>query len=115
MFNEILVYPQLKSSLKQASIRKKLGFSIFLVVVIIIMIILFHFIISLFIYESKIEILTSEINNKEFSNIFYQVSVKVVLYNPGRPQGTTVWVEITDQPTDVSFSKTQYVNLGFRE
>ena len=116
MVSKAPVSPKRISSLKQASMRKRLVLSILLVVVIIVIVILSHVFISLLIYESEIEITASRLqSNNEHSTNYTQVSVDVTLYNPGRPRGTTVWVEITDQPTNVMFSKTQYVQLEFRE
>jgi hypothetical protein len=103
-------------SLKQLSMRKRLVLSIFLVVIIIVIVISSQLLISLFIYESEVEIISSGLqSNTEYSTDYTQVSVNVTLYNPGRPRGTIVWVEITDQPTNVSFSKTQYVQIEYRE
>lgn len=67
-------------------------------------------------YELEIDIISSRLQcNNEYSTDYKQVSVNVTLYNPGRPRGTTVWVEITDQPTNVSFSKTRYAQIENRE
>ena len=116
MVNETPVSPKRKSSFRYTSIRKRLGFSIFLVVVIIVIIVLSQLFISLLIYDKEIEIITSKLqSNNEYSINYLQVSVDIILYNPGRLRGTTVWVEITNQPSGVSFSKTQYVQLDFRE
>ena len=96
--------------------RKRLGLSIFLVVVIIIVIILSHFFISLFVYESDVEIISSSLQiYTEDSSGYIQVFVYMSLYNPGRPRGTTVWVKISDEPTNVSFLKTRYAQIDFRE
>jgi hypothetical protein len=116
MVGKAFVSPKRLSSLKQASLRKRLVLSIFLVVVIIVILILSQLFISLLIYESEIEIISSELQrNNEYSTDYKKVSVDVTLYNPGRRRGTTVWVEITDQPTNVSFSKTQYFQIEYRE
>ena len=116
MVGKAPVSPKRTSSLKQASMRKRLSLSIFLVIVIVIFAILSHVFINLLIYESEIEITTSRLkSNNEHSTDYRYVSVDVTLYNPSRPRGTTVWVEITDQPTTVSFSKTQYIPLEYRE
>jgi hypothetical protein len=103
-------------SFKQLSMRKRLVLSIFLVVIMIVIVILSQLLISLLIYESEVEIISSGLqSNPEYSTDYVQVSVNATLYNSGRPRGTTVWVEITDQPTNVSFSKTQYVQIEYRE
>lgn len=39
----------------------------------------------------------------------------VSLYNPGWNRRITVWAEITCQLTQTSYSKGQYVHMGFRE
>ena len=116
MINEAPVSPSRKFSLKQASMRKRLGLSFFLVVVIIIVIVLSHFFISIFVYESEVEITSSSLQiHTEDSSDYTQIFVDVTLFNPGHPRGTTLWVEITDKSTNVSFSKTQYVQIDFRE
>ncbi len=104
------------SLIKQPSIRKRLVLSIFLVFILIVIVILSQLFISLLIYESEIEIVSSSLqSNNEYSTDYRQVSVDVTLYDPGRPRGTIVWVEIIHRQTNVSFSKTQYVELEYKE
>ena len=50
-----------------------------------------------------------------FSGNYKWVAVDVKLQNPGWEQKITVWVEITCQLTQTSYSKGQYINLGFKE
>ena len=114
MNNDTTASPKPKSPLKQASMRKRPGLLILLVAVLITSLILSHLFISLLISGSEIEITASKLqSDKEYSTDYTQVTVDLILYNPGRQRGTTVWVEITDQPTNVSFSKTQYVFVQF--
>lgn len=116
MIGKAIVSPKRMSSLKRASLRKRLVLSIFLVVAIVVIVILSQLFISLLICESEVEIISSRLqSNDEYSDDYIQVLVNVTLYNPGRPRGTTIWVEITEQPTNVSFSKTQYVQIEYRE
>ena len=66
--------------------------------------------------EAEVEIATSRLRSGYglLSN-YRWVAVDVSLYNPGWSRRITVWAEITYQPTQVSYSKGQYVHIGFKE
>ena len=49
------------------------------------------------------------------SSNYRWVAVDVSLYNPGWSRRITVWAEITCQLTQVSYSKGQYIHIGFKE
>lgn len=66
--------------------------------------------------QSEVEITTSTLRSgTELAGDHTWVAVDAGLYNPGRSRRITVWAEITYQPTQVSYSKGQYVQIGFKE
>jgi len=97
--------------------RRPIGLYIFVVVLVITSIMILSLVsISLFAAEAEVEITASTVRSSSGPSANYiQVSVDVTLYNPGRRRRTTVWAEITNQPTNVSFSKTQSVQLGYSQ
>jgi len=66
--------------------------------------------------EAEVEINTSTLRSGGgILSSHKWVAVDVSLYNPGWSRRITVWAEITYQPTQVSYSKGQYVHIGFKE
>ena len=105
-----------KSSHKQIPKKRRIGLFIFAVLILALIIILSHVFISLLILEAEVDITGSTLqSNDEPATDYRQVSVDVYLYNPGGPRRTTVWVEITNQVTNVSFSKTESVQIEYKQ
>jgi hypothetical protein len=79
-------------------------------------IVLTLFFAAFFTSEANVEITNSTLRSESgLLNDYRWVAVDVSLYNPGRSRRITVWAEITCQPTHVSYSKGQYVHIGYRE
>jgi len=79
-------------------------------------IVLALFFAGFFTSEANVEITTSTLRSGSgLSSNYRWVAVDVSLYNPGWSRRITVWAEITCQLTQVSYSKGQYVHIGFRE
>jgi hypothetical protein len=105
-----------KTSSKKIPKKKRIGLFIFSVLILIITIFLSHLFISILILRTQIDITKSTIqSNEELGINFRGVSVDVYLYNPGGTRMITVWVEITHQATNVSFSKTELVQLEYKQ
>ena len=78
--------------------------------------VLSQILISFLILESDIQINSSNLRkDQDNSSEYLQVFVDVSLFNPGRSRGTTIWVEIFHEPSNVSFSKTKYIQLDYKE
>jgi hypothetical protein len=87
-----------------------------LVFLIVTVVVFFHLLISFLVLDSNIQVSSSSLlKDSDSSGDFLQVFVDVILFNPGRGRGVTVWVEITHEPSSVSFSKTEYVQFDFKE
>lgn len=115
MESAALPFPKRAVTSKQAP-RRRFVLYIFVVLIIASIMILSLVSIGLFAPEAEVEITSSSVRSSSGPSANYiRVSVDVTLYNPGRRRRTTVWAEITDQPTNVSFSKTQSVEIGYRE
>jgi len=108
---------KLKISLKQIPKNKRrIGLFILAILVMVSFIILFHLLMSLLILKSEVDITGSMLqSNDELATNYRCVSVEVYLYNPGGPRRTTVWVEITNQATNVSFSKAESVQIEYKK
>ena len=107
---------KLNISLKQIPKNKRrIGLFIFAILVIVSFIILFHLLMSLLILKSDVDITGSMLQSNELATNYRCVSVDVFLYNPGGPRITTVWVEITNQTTNVSFSKAELVQIEYKK
>ena len=107
---------KLNISLKQIPKNKRrIGLFIFAILVIVSFIILFHLLMSLLILKSDVDITGSMLQSNELATNYRCVSVDVFLYNPGGPRITTVWVEITNQATNVSFSKAESVQIEYKK
>ena len=66
--------------------------------------------------DANVEITTSTLRSGSgLLGNYTWVAVDVSLYNPGWSRRITVWAEITCQLTQVSYSKGQYVHIGFKE
>ena len=69
-----------------------------------------------FVLWANVEITTSKLRSDSgLINHYRLVEVDVSLYNPGWSRRITVWAEITCQLTQVSYSKGQYIHIGFKE
>jgi hypothetical protein len=74
------------------------------------------FFFGFFNYAGSVEITRSTLRSSSgLSGNYRWVAVDVSLQNPGWSRRITVWVEITCQLTHVSYSKGQYLHMGFRE
>jgi hypothetical protein len=74
------------------------------------------FLTGFFTPQAEVEITTSTLRSGSgLLNSHKWVAVDVSLYNPGWSRRITVWTEVTYQPTQVSYSKGQYVQIGFKE
>jgi hypothetical protein len=95
--------------------RRRIRLHLSVVITIASIIVLALFFAVFLISKANVEITTSTLRMESgFSSNYRQVAVDVSLYNPGWSRRLTVWVEITSQLTQVSYSKGQYVNIGFR-
>lgn len=117
MSGEAPVSPKYASTSQRGlSKRSRLYFgSVVTSIIIVSTIILVLFFTGFFAQEAEVEITKSSLRSGERAINHRWVSVDVSLFNPGRSRRVTVWAEITDQPTQVSYSKAQSVSTGFRE
>ena len=105
-----------KSSLKQIPSKRRIGLFIFAVLILALIVFLSHLFISLIIFKAEVDIVGSTLHsNNESATDYRWVSVDVYLYNPGGGRRTTVWVEITNQATNVSFSKTESIQIEYKQ
>ena len=103
-------------SQKQIPKKRRIGLLIFAVLILVLIIILSQVFLSILILETEVEFTSSLFqSNDESLTDYRKVSVDVYLYNPGGPRRTTVWVEITNQATNVSFSKTESVQIDYKQ
>jgi hypothetical protein len=116
MRHETLV-SQEQSSASQPVPRKNIKPHMAAVITVVTLIIaLSLFFISFFNLDGSVEITTSTLRSGSgLSGNYRWVAVDVSLQNPGWSRRITVWVEITCQLTHVSYSKGQYLHIGFRE
>lgn len=116
MERKVLPSPKRKAISKQAQ-GKRFRLYILVAVFMVTSITIFSLLsIGFFASETEVEIKASTVHGSNGLQTNYRhVSVDVNLYNPGLRRGTTVWAEITNQPTNVSFSKTQSVQIGYRQ
>lgn len=96
--------------------KKRIGLLLVAVLILVSIIFLSHVFISLLILKEEVNIIGSrlQIDDNSIPN-YILVSVDAYLYNPGGSKRTTVWVEITNKVTNVSFSKTESVQLGYKQ
>lgn len=116
MRREILVF-QKQSYAFQPIPRKSIKPHVAAVIsVITLAIALSLFFIDFFNLDESVEITSSTLrSDRGLSGNYRWVAVDVSLQNPGWSRRITVWVEITCQLTRVSYSKGQYLHIGFRE
>jgi hypothetical protein len=117
MRSEAPVSPRHSSTSQPVPSRRRTRvYFVAVVVLIALAMILALFFAGFFTLEAEVEIITSTLRRGDglLSNYIW-VAIDVSLYNPGWNRRTVVWAEITDQPTQISFSKTQSVHIGFRE
>lgn len=117
MRSEAPVSPMYTSTSQPVPRRRRIR--LYFVVVVIVLVstmILTLFFTVFFTPEAEVEITTSTLRSGEglLSNYIW-VAIDVSLYNPSWSRRITVWAEITNQPTQVSYSKAQYVHIGFKE
>ena len=106
----------LEMSQKQIPKKRQIGLLIIAVLLLALIIIISQIFLSILILETEVEFTNSLLqSNNESSTEYRKVSVDVYLYNPGGPRRTTVWVEITNQVTNVSFSKTESVQIDYKQ
>jgi len=106
---------QAKSYLKEIPKKRRVGLFIFVVLILVSIIVISHVFVSLLIFKAEVDITRSTLQGNEDPKTNYRwVSVDVYLYNPGGRRRTTVWVEITNQATNVSFSKTESVQIEYK-
>lgn len=117
MGSKVSPSPKCKAISKQAQGRRRFGPYIYVAVFMVTSITIFSLLsIGFFAPETEVEIKASIVHSSNgLQTDFRHVSVDVNLYNPGRRRRTTVWVEITNQPTNMSFSKTQSMQIGYRQ
>ena len=116
MRREILVSRK-QSSASQPVPRKSIKPYVAAVITVITLIIaLSLFFVGFFNLEGSVEITTSTLRSGSgLSGNYRWVAVDVSLQNPGWSRRITVWAEITCQLTHVSYSKGQYLHIGFKE
>jgi hypothetical protein len=116
MRREILV-SQKRSPASQAVPRKSIKPHVAAVIAVIALIIaLSLFFVGFFNYAGSVEITSSTLRSDSgISGNYKWVAVDVSLQNPSWSRRITVWVEVTCQLTDVSYSKGQYLHMGFKE
>ena len=96
--------------------KKRIGLLLFAVLILVSIIVLSHVFISLLILKEEVDIIGSTLQIDDNSIPDYiLVSVDAYLYNPGGSRRTIVWAEITNQATNVSFSKTESVQLDYKQ
>jgi hypothetical protein len=107
---------QAESSPKRIPKKRRIGLLIFAIVILVSIIFLSHILISLVIINKEVDIIgsTQQIDDNSIPN-YILVSVDVYLYNPSGSRKPTVWVEITNQATNVSFSKTESVQIDYKQ
>lgn len=86
-----------------------------IIVGVVLAVIFFPFISALFALEDRVEITESIFHSSTVVGNHRLLTVDVSLFNHGWSKIITVWAEVTDQPTQVSYSKAQTIHLGFRE
>ena len=116
MRREILV-SQKKSPDSQLVPRKSIKPHVAAVITVIALIVtLSLFFIGFFNYGGSVEITSSTLRSGSMlSGNYRRVAVDVSLQNLGWSRRITVWVEITCRLTHVSYSKGQYLHMGFKE
>jgi len=117
MRSEAPVSPKHTSTSQPVPRRRRIKvYFVAVVVLIALAIILALFFTGFFTLKAEVEITTSTLRSGDglLSNYIW-VAIDVSLYNPGWSRRITVWAEITDQPTQVSYSKAQSVHIGFKE
>lgn len=105
-----------ESSPKEIPKKRRIILLIFVVLILVLIIFLSHVLISFLILKEEVEIVgsTLKVNDNSMPN-YRLVSVEVYLYNPGGSRRTTVWVEVINQATNVSFSKTESVQIDYKQ
>ena len=105
-----------KSAPREMPKKKRIGLLIFVVLILVLIIFLSHVLISFLILKEEVDIIgsTLKVNDNSIPN-YRIVSVEVYLYNPGGSRRTTVWVEVINQATNVSFSKTKSVQIDYKQ
>jgi len=115
MRREVLV-SQKRSYSSHAVPRKRFKLHMVAVVAAISAVVLTLLFTGFFSLEANVEIMTSTLHSGSgLSSNYRWVTVDAGLYNPGWSNRITVWAEITCQLTQTSYSKSQYVQIGFRE
>ena len=105
-----------KFSYKQFPKNKRIGLFIFAVLILVLIIILSQVLISLLIIERKDIITSSMLQSIDGPSTNYKrLTVDVYLHNPSGSRRTTVWVEITNQVTNISFSKCESVQIEYKQ
>ena len=114
--SEAAVSPKHISTSQPVPRRRIRVYFVAVVILIALTIILALFFTGFFTTETEVEITTSTLRSGDglLSNYIW-IAIDVSLYNPGWSRRITVWAEITDQPTQVSYSKAKSVHIGFKE
>lgn len=116
MRNEAVVSPEQTSTSPLVPRRRTKLYIAAVVIVCASTILLSLFFTGFFAPQAEVEITTSTLRSGSgLLNSYKWVAVDASLYNPGWSRRITVWAEVTYQPTQVSYSKGQYVQIGFKE
>jgi len=112
-----ILFSQKHSYASQAVLRKRIKSHLVAVVAAVFSILaLALFYGAFYSLKPNVEITTSSLHsNSGLSNNYRWVTVDASLSNPGPTSRIAVWAEITCLHTQTSYSKSQYVKIGFRE
>jgi hypothetical protein len=105
-----------KLSLSNNLKKRRIGLLILAVLIFAVIFIIAQVLISLFIIQMEIVISDSRLQISDEPDTNYkQLIVDVVLYNPGGRRRVTVWVEIINNDTNVSFSKNKSIQIEYKQ
>ncbi|MFX0067063.1 MAG: hypothetical protein ACFFC7_33435 [Candidatus Hermodarchaeota archaeon] len=114
-FPEIMI-SQKQSYTSQVVPRKRMKLCFVAVVAAIFLILMPTLFLAFYPLEANVKITTSTLQGDVgLSNKYRLVTVNAELFNLGQVSRVTVWAEITRLNTQTSYSKSQYVKIGFRE
>ena len=105
-----------KVSLNNNFKKKRIGLLVLAVMILALIVILSQVFISLLIIQMEVQISGSSLQSIDVPETNYkQIIVEGVVYNPGGQRRVTVWVEITNQETNVSFSKSKLLQIDYKQ
>lgn len=101
---------------KNLTKKRRIVLFVFIVLILVLVIVLLQVFISILLVGTEVVITSSNLQNiNKNSTDYKKISVDVYLHNSGGPQRATVWVEITHQTSNVSFSKSKSIQIGYKQ